>query len=76
MKQHPTAQTRDPRFQALFEEPGGGGAPVIIRGVDIRKEYRMGDVTVTDVMPAGLTYVAGSAAIIPGSRRITFTFGW
>ena len=42
MKQHPTAQTRDPRFQALFEEPGGGGAPVIIRGVDIRKEYRMG----------------------------------
>ena len=42
MKQNPTAQTRDPRFQALFEEPGGGGAPVIIRGVDIRKEYRMG----------------------------------
>ncbi|MCC6183179.1 MAG: DUF11 domain-containing protein [Microthrixaceae bacterium] len=33
----------------------------------------LGDVTVTDVMPAGLTYVAGSAAIIPGSFAGTWT---
>jgi putative ABC transport system ATP-binding protein len=42
MKKDPMEPIDSRRFQALFNPPAGQGAPVVIRGVDIRKVYRRG----------------------------------
>ncbi len=54
------------RFHALFEEPVESGPSVIIRGVDIRKEYRMGSQVTHALRGATLEVYRGEYLSIMG----------